>query len=60
MKLILQFFLKATQLEQMKMDYNMANEQREITKDIINRKEQVRVPYTNVGQYFHDIFTSSK
>ncbi|OWF41408.1 Structural maintenance of chromosomes protein 6 [Mizuhopecten yessoensis] len=34
------FFLKATQLEQMKMDYSMANEQKEITREIIEKKEQ--------------------
>ncbi|XP_056019651.1 structural maintenance of chromosomes protein 6-like isoform X2 [Ostrea edulis] len=34
------FFLKATQLEQMLLDYTRANEQREITKDIIEKKQQ--------------------
>ncbi|KAL5021926.1 hypothetical protein ScPMuIL_001081, partial [Solemya velum] len=34
------FFLKATQLEQMKVDYGNANEQRKIAKDIIHQKEQ--------------------
>lgn len=34
------FFLKATQLEQMKIDYSMANEQKEITREIIEKKEQ--------------------
>ncbi|XP_061192565.1 structural maintenance of chromosomes protein 6-like isoform X2 [Saccostrea echinata] len=34
------FFLKATQLEQMMLDYTRANEQREITKEIIEKKQQ--------------------
>eukprot|EP00105_Crassostrea_gigas_P004900 XP_011418269.1 PREDICTED: structural maintenance of chromosomes protein 6 isoform X1 [Crassostrea gigas] len=34
------FFLKATQLEQMLLDYTRANEQREITKEIIEKKQQ--------------------
>ena len=35
------FFLKATQLEQMKADYQMANEHKAATKNIIERKEQM-------------------
>ncbi|XP_022314343.2 structural maintenance of chromosomes protein 6-like isoform X1 [Crassostrea virginica] len=34
------FFLKATQLEQMLLDYTRANEQREITKEVIEKKQQ--------------------
>jgi hypothetical protein len=37
----LQFFLKATQLEQMKMDYAYANNQRKVTMEIIEQKEKV-------------------
>lgn len=37
-----QFFLKATQLEQMLLDYTRANEQREITKEVIEKKQQVK------------------
>lgn len=43
--MILQFFLKATQLEQMLLDYTRANEQREITKEIIEKKQQVTIFY---------------
>ncbi|XP_064625837.1 structural maintenance of chromosomes protein 6-like isoform X2 [Lineus longissimus] len=35
------FFLKATQLEQMKLDYAYANDQRENTMEIISRKEKM-------------------
>ncbi|XP_074643898.1 structural maintenance of chromosomes protein 6-like isoform X2 [Tubulanus polymorphus] len=35
------FFLKATQLEQMKLDYTYANEQKDITLDIISNKEKM-------------------
>ncbi|KAK3085167.1 hypothetical protein FSP39_025362 [Pinctada imbricata] len=34
------FFLKATQLEQMKLDYSRANEQKEVTKVMIEKKKE--------------------
>ncbi|XP_052075729.1 structural maintenance of chromosomes protein 6-like isoform X4 [Mytilus californianus] len=35
------FFLKATQLEQMKADYQTADQHREVTKEVIEKKEQM-------------------
>ena len=41
MRYFSQFFLKATQLEQMKRDYNSANESKEIALEILKQKKQV-------------------
>ena len=57
----LQFFLKATQLEQIKEEYGKANGQKDITKEIIEQKQQVSVCLSVMCEFFeyHHRFENS-
>ena len=43
-----QFFLKATQLEQMKNDYIDANQSKEVALEILRQKKEVKMRHTVV------------
>ena len=43
-----QFFLKATQLEQMKNDYIDANQSKEVALEILRQKKEVKMRLTVV------------